>query len=448
MTTRPIQKTTPHSTATNSTPAQPPRPASPPTLATATTGPSLNGRAAVQNVPPQADPIIHFLARPFTANAAVEKVMELISKAQETPNNTSIYTKIHAVICIALEKHPQESALMAQKASCLLILGEADQACEWAAKALSIDPENATALTVLIDCEEPDRSESPSPAAHSADRNVLEFVLRFENPEEYRPEFERTLSDAEQILEKEPHHPQEYYKRMLSLCLLGKFNEMFAFLDNLAKAEDAFAIFSETLPLVTDFLKTHPGHRAALTLKAMCLNYTAKLQYMLAGIDGLKERSEDAPPSPAVILDLFNGLASSVHLAAYRETLIAAEALLVRDPKNRIGLFLQLECLRMLGKTEAAARCADDLVALYPKDDFAWCLLALCDMSKDIGIGLKASSHAQMLNPKTNVFAWFIQLSCLWRLGNENELVAAALKAQEAFPNNLTIQEFLEYYLD
>lgn len=409
---------------------------------------------------PEDKSVDQFLSGSFTPEQAMEKAWEQIHLAQSQPGNMVEYSRALAISEAAVARFPKHADLLALKASCHFPMRQYALALESALQALQFDPENATAMTIMIDCEDQKDSFPPSSpqmqpltfTPTSVDeaslRYALECVLCFEHPKECAQEIERLLEKTSIVLEQQPQNVREISKKLFCLCLQGKISELAQFLGSPHEIYLGIEIFKQTLPLVNEVLTKQPNHQAALTLRMVCLYYAAQMAHLKASEEVIKGKfPPPAKPTPKEVIPLFTGSAMAAPQDIFNDVLAATEKLLENDPKNPTGLLVKIDLLSRKRQFKESIELANLMIELFPQNPFAWTLLAQSYTSAEDDRALKTIDHALMLNSKDSLIAWLVKISYLIKLDDLEAIRATALQAMDAFPNNPLIKLVVDYYL-
>ncbi len=473
MTTRPILDTDSTTTATSTTSAtateNTPRPASPPS-SPATSLSSSSSLSSRVSASPAATPL-YSSAHPLfgqsstlasssavTPEAALHKAWEIITQAQVTDDLNASYKHALMIADETLHQHPKSADLWALKATCHFNLAQYELASEAACKALERDADNGVAMSVLMDCDEARSAPLPiqrlSPPRSSlndqAFRAALDRILSLEKPDQAQNEIERLLLEANAVLERDSSDTTAFCLKIICSIFQGKMLDMdvMEFLQSPMRADQIAELFEKTRPIVEELLRKKADSIPALVLKMGCVCFDAQRENMKAIFQHVMgQQRELGKEKPENILVLFTGVVDLGQRHFFAEPLAAAQDLLKHDPKNRVGLIVHIEALRMLGRLDEARRMADAVLQDFPEDDFFWTLQALCCLSTNDPRGLKSAHEALRLNPKTNLFAHFIKLIFLCKEKEIDAIIAAVLEAREQFPSNHLFVEFEKYYL-
>ncbi len=473
MTTRPIQD--PASTTTTTTTAAAattsstiPRPASPPLTPAASSSSSLSSRVTAS---PPATPL-YSAANPLsnrtaslasasttTPEIALQKAWEIITQAQVTHDLNASYKYALLIANDALEQHPKNGDLWALKATCHFNLAQYEQATDAACKALEHDADNGVAMSVLMDCEEARNappvpiyrsSPSRSPLNEHGFRVALDRILSIENPTRAQEEIERIRLDADAVLERDSSDTTAFCLKIFCSIFQGRMLDvdLMEFLQNPMRADQIVELFEKTRPIVEEVVRKKADCIPALVLRMGCICYEAQRENMKAIFQhSMGRHSGSEKEKPEDVLLLLTGTVDVGQRRFFAEPLAAAEELLRYDPKNRAGLIVRIEALRMLGRLDEARRMVDAVLQDFPQDDFFWTLQSLCCLSMNDPRGLKSAHEALRLNPKTNTLAHFVKLAFLCKEKEIDAIIAAVLEAREQFPSNPFFKEFEKYYL-
>ncbi len=391
----------------------------------------------------------------FTAEEAAEKAYALIRQAQNLQNNTHLYRDAHAILMRAVARHSQNSNLLAMGAHCLLLLRHYEHAIDWANKAIKLDSHNATALTVLFECEEkrsaalalrlPPIRVSNSSWIPDTVLVAVEAILNLEKPEEHIADIERLSLMAEAVLQIFPRDPNAVATKTFCSIVQGNTGDILKLLRAPLIEDRTQELIKQALPLLEKTLQKNPVHKAALTLKAGCLSLMAQHEQMHAVATYVM--SIQINPStfkPDQILAILTGLAGSKQSS--EAPLAAAEELLKSDPKNRVGLIAKVEMLRLRQQFHEASQTLTLAIKYYPQDDFFWALRALCCLFMNDPYALVAADHSLSLNRDNNDLGWLAKLTFLAKTGEKDKMIAAVREATGLFPDNQLLKLLLNYY--
>ena len=329
------------------------------------------------------------------------------------------------------------------QAHCLLLLRKYDQATLCAARALSLDPDNATAWTVLAECEQQNSVSNPfwSPDTILL---ALEAVLYLEKPEDHLADLERLRLMADAVLQHTPQDPNAFATKTFCSIVQGNVVDILKLLGSPPIADKARELMIKTLPLLETTLAKTPGHIAALTLKAGCLSFMAQWNQRPAIASYLISAQLDPNTvKPDQILAIITGVTGPMQTSEAQ--LASAEELLKRDPKNRLGYIAKIEALRLRQQYHDAAEIITLAIQHYPQDDFLWALRALCCLSMNDPNALEAADLSLELNRKTNELGWLAKLTILAKEGKNDRTIAAA-EAVELYPGNPLLNMLITHY--
>ena len=361
------------------------------------------------------------------------------------------------IACDALDLFPKNADLWALKATCHFNLAQYTDANAAAIQALEFDPENAIAMTVLMDCDEAQRAlpiqRISAPRSSFNDHGfhvALDRILSIEKPSQAQEEIERIRLDANAVLERDSGDTTAFCLKIFCSIFQGKMLDMdlMEFLQNPMRADETVELFTRTRPIVEEVLRKKPDCIPALVLRMGCIGFDAQRENMKALVQhAFSRQTGQEKERPEDLLALLTGVADIGQRRFYEEPLAAAQELLRYDPRNRVGLIVQIEALRMLGRPDEARKILDAILQNFPQDDFFWTLQSLCCLSVNDPHGLKAAHEALRLNPKTNMLAHCAKLAFLCREKEIDPIIAAVLEARLQFPANPIFAEFEKFYL-
>ena len=149
---------------------------------------------------------------------------------------------------------------------------------------------------------------------------------------------------------------------------------------------------------------------------------------------------------PRRMLALHSGIYDFGTSPQFAESLTAAEEVLKKEPRSRMGLHVKIESLRLWGREELAMKIVGEALAHYPEDEEFWTQRALCCLSMNDPAGSDAADTAIHLSQTPNTAAWLAKLAFLCGSGEPPALLAAIKEAKALFPRLTLLGDLEKYY--
>ena len=278
-------------------------------------------------------------------------------------------------------------------------------------------------------------------------KEILDAILRFEDPRQFKEENDKLLKGSGFFLGQKPFDVVAFFKELLILSILGRENDVKTYGKSTYLTFLQFKVLYQMLPAVTDFSRNNPGHRIALTLRALVLNalMSAEQESLLSDYISayLREGITDEFELKTIMIDLMTRRLPAYlnkHIP-FGDLLEIVEELSLKDPQNPIALRIKVETLIRLNRPKEAMTNAEELMERNRDDEIASVLLAGCKLMNNDAYSALQICNAQLEIKPNNLGAWFGKIiSTFLVTGNQVDALGVALEGNDRFPNQNIFQ--------